>query len=125
MMNIAKTLYCLHDSYNVIHRDIKASNILIDKHMNIYICDLGMSKLIDLNTAYVTEINNQKLEYFQTNLANTTNTDLVCSINYIAPEYLDKRITHRKLDVYAYGILLWEILSEKVPWENMADFQIV
>lgn len=48
-MQIAKTMFCLHDSFNVIHRDIKSSNILVDDKFTVYICDLGMSKLVDFN----------------------------------------------------------------------------
>lgn len=48
-MQVSKTLYCLHDSYNMIHKDIKSSNVLIDKNLKVYICDFGMSNQIDMS----------------------------------------------------------------------------
>ncbi|PHT76782.1 hypothetical protein T459_20304 [Capsicum annuum] len=90
--DIAKGLAYLHDecSQKIIHLNIKPQNILLDQNFNAKISDFGMSKLI--------EIDKSKIE-----------TRMRGTRGYLAPEWLKSVIT-KKVDVYAFGIVLLEVL---------------
>ncbi|QZE12635.1 serine/threonine-protein kinase [Mycoplasma sp. Ms02] len=103
---IAQVVGQLH-SLGVIHRDLKSQNIIITKNQTIKIIDLGIS--INQETTRVTKTHN-----------------IICSVYYSAPELASKNIpTTNSVDVYALGIMLYEMLTAKYPFEHDDPTQII
>ncbi|GAM20267.1 hypothetical protein SAMD00019534_034420 [Acytostelium subglobosum LB1] len=94
--DIARGMQHLH-SRNIIHRDLKSSNLLLDKHYNIKIADLGIAR--------------------ETSFTQTMTT--IGTVAWTAPEILRHESYNHKADVYSYGIVLWELLTGEEPYAGI------
>lgn len=100
---VASGLFYLHEGYEqiVIHRDIKASNVLLDADLNGRVGDFGMAKLYEHGE-------------------NPTTTRVVGTLGYLAPELPRTGRATTSSDVFAFGALLLEVVCGRRPIENRA-----
>ncbi|KAI5012730.1 hypothetical protein ZWY2020_024996 [Hordeum vulgare] len=95
-LDIAHALAFMHDecSPRILHRDVKPSNILLDNDFNAYLSDFGLAKLLRNSQTHTT-------------------TSVAGTFGYVAPEYAMTCRVSDKADVYSYGVLLLELISDK------------
>ncbi|KAI3957752.1 hypothetical protein MKX01_007583 [Papaver californicum] len=95
-LDIARALAYLHDECvpRVLHRDVKPSNILLDNDYNAYLSDFGLARLLGTSETHAT-------------------TGVAGTFGYVAPEYAMTCRVSDKADVYSYGVVLLELISDK------------
>ncbi|KAK7400292.1 hypothetical protein VNO78_11496 [Psophocarpus tetragonolobus] len=93
-LGAAKGLAYLHDHCDpkIIHRDVKAANILLDEDFEAVVGDFGLAKLLDYKDTHVT-------------------TALCGTIGHIAPEYISSGKFSAKTDTFGYGVMLLELIT--------------
>ncbi|XP_031483693.1 probable LRR receptor-like serine/threonine-protein kinase At2g23950 isoform X1 [Nymphaea colorata] len=93
-LGAARGLVYLHEQCDpkIIHRDVKAANILLDDYCEAIVGDFGLAKLMDHTDSHVT-------------------TAVRGTVGHIAPEYLSTGQSSEKTDVFGFGILLLELIS--------------
>ncbi|KAK7324501.1 hypothetical protein VNO77_28101 [Canavalia gladiata] len=110
-VGIARGLAYLHGEsrLKIVHRDIKATNVLLDKDLNPKISDFGLAKLDDEGYTHMT-------------------TRIAGTYGYMAPEYAMHGYLTDKADVYSFGIVTLEIVSGKsssMNWPKEECFSLV
>ena len=97
-------------SKGVEHRDLKTLNVLLDgSRRRCKVSDFGLSKSESLNTAAT-----------QSTMGGAKGTPA-----YMAPELLQSNIFTEKTDVYAYGMIVFEVLAGDTPWSGLNQMQIM
>ena len=106
MLQLTSAIACAHESF-IIHRDIKPQNVLI--------LDNGVAKITDFGIAMALNSN----ELTQTN-------SVMGSVHYLPPEQANGTGATMKSDIYSLGILMYELLTGKVPFkgENAVEIAI-
>jgi serine/threonine protein kinase len=101
-IGVAEALDYLHNKNDkpVIHRDIKSSNILLSDDFEPQLSDFGLAKWASTTSSHV------------------TCTDVAGTFGYLAPEYFMYGKVNSKIDVYAFGVVLLELLSGRKPISN-------
>jgi len=98
VLQIGRGLNYLHEN-NIIHKDIKPENILVSENNEVKIIDFGLA-------------NYNRLRIF------TRNQFIDGTPTYMAPEQIEKRHIDNRTDIYSYGILIYEMLTGRVPYQG-------
>lgn len=93
-LGTARGLEYLHEHCNpkIIHRDVKAANVLLDEDFEAVVGDFGLAKVVDVRRTSVT-------------------TQVRGTMGHIAPEYLSTGKSSERTDVFGYGIMLLELVT--------------
>jgi hypothetical protein len=101
LKDVASAVLYLHEGWEakVLHRDIKASNVLLDKDMNGRLGDFGLARM-----------------YYHSQVPNTTS--VVGTVGYLAPEVIRSGRASAQTDVFGFGILILEVMCGRRPIEE-------
>lgn len=100
-MDIARGMEYIH-SQGVIHRDLKPENILIDTNFHMKIADFGIA----CEEAFCDLLSDDPGSY-----------------RWMAPEMIKRKSYGRKVDVYSFGLILWEMVAGAIPYDDMNPIQ--
>jgi hypothetical protein len=98
-LDIAKGLDYLHTVHQVLHRDLKSANVLLDNQYNAKLTDFGLSRV-------------------KTEISSLSGSTMVGTIHWMAPEVLQEKLYSEKSDIYSYGMTLWELASRELPFKT-------
>ncbi|KAH0795320.1 TKL family protein kinase [Histomonas meleagridis] len=102
-MGITYAMMRLHD-LNIIHRDLKSMNVLLDENLLPVVCDFGISKVVGESP--------------------TQMTVSIGTPHWMAPEQFKSNDYDGKVDVYSFAMLLYEMLTEKLPFTGKNFHQV-
>ncbi|XP_020585615.1 LIM domain kinase 1 isoform X2 [Phalaenopsis equestris] len=99
-LDVVKGMNYLHRrNPPIIHRDLKSSNLLVDKAWRVKVGDFGLSSL-KISTVVTTK-------------------NGIGTPQWMAPEVLRGEYSSEKSDVFSFGVILWELMTESIPWRNL------
>ncbi|HEY3314501.1 MAG TPA: Stk1 family PASTA domain-containing Ser/Thr kinase [Bacillota bacterium] len=103
-MQIGQALSHAHQ-HRIVHRDIKPHNIMISRNGLVKVTDFGIARAATSNTL-------------------TATGTIVGSVHYFSPEQARGGLTDEKSDIYSLGIVLYEMLTAKVPFEGESPISV-
>jgi serine/threonine protein kinase len=104
-IQIAQGLQAAHEK-GIVHRDIKPSNLIVNQHSQVKIMDFGLAQLTDRSRL-------------------TQTTSVVGTVSYMSPEQAERRATDRRSDIWALGVVLYEMVTGRPPFEGEHEMAII
>ncbi|KAL0041949.1 hypothetical protein WJX79_010123 [Trebouxia sp. C0005] len=108
-LDAAKGVLHLHSHKpTILHRDLKSPNMLVERHWRVKVTDFNLSRMV------------------QTSSAGSSITSLLANNpRWLAPEVVSDHNYSKAADVYSFGIIMWEMMTWDMPWEELNPFQIM
>ncbi len=101
-IDIARGVNYVHQKCNIIQRDLKARNVLVDVHLNAKVADFGLSRLKETDGGMT-----------------------ACGTPaWTAPEIVKLEHYDEKVDTYSFGIVMWELMCREEPYEGSGGVQV-
>lgn len=100
-IDVSKGMHCLNQNH-IIHRDLKSANILMDENGVVKVADFGVARVQDQTGVMTAETGTYR---------------------WMAPEVIEHEPYDHKADVFSFGIVLWELLTGKLPYEHLTPLQ--
>ncbi|KAL4335020.1 hypothetical protein GQ457_07G027380 [Hibiscus cannabinus] len=100
-IDVSKGMSYLHQN-SIMHRDLKAANLLMDENGVVKVADFGVARVQAQPGVMTAETGTYR---------------------WMAPEVIEHKPYDHKADVFSFGVVLWELLTGKLPYENLTPLQ--
>uniref|UniRef100_A0A7I4E4F0 non-specific serine/threonine protein kinase n=1 Tax=Physcomitrium patens TaxID=3218 RepID=A0A7I4E4F0_PHYPA len=100
-IDVSKGMDYLHQN-KIIHRDLKAANLLLDENEVVKVADFGVARVQSQSGVMTAETGTYR---------------------WMAPEIIEHKPYGKKADMFSFGVVLWELLTGKVPYADMTPLQ--